>query len=178
MVNETSKRPAVFLENAVFYFSFFLLAVIVAGFFYARYSTSRANAEMVSLEGQLAKMKTEEQKGLENRVAAARRRLSDFSNIMKERDSARNFFSEFEKVVFSGVYYSKLGLDFPKKSVSLTGRAGSFSDVERQGMKFSAAKDVLVSWPFARIAIGEDGNVDFDINLLMNSSAKNFKYAR
>lgn len=178
MVNEISKRPKVFLENAVFYFAFFLLLFVISGFFYFRHEVNQANEEMAVLDVQWTKMKTEEQKGLESRVAAARRRMSDFSKIMEERYSAVNFFSEFENMVFSGVYYSKLGLDFPKKSVSLTGRAGSFSDVGRQGMKFSAAKDILVSWPFAKIAVGEDSNVDFDINLLMNSNARNFKYAR
>lgn len=178
MVNEISKRPAVFLENAVFYFSFLLLLMVVVGFFYFRSAANRASAEVAAFEAQLVKMKTGDQKELENRIVAARRRLSDFSKIMKDRDSAGVFFSEFENMVFPGVYYSKLNLDFLKKNVSLSGHAKNFSDVGRQGIKFSAAKDMLIAWPFAKITINEDGNVDFDVNLSIDPSVKNFKYAQ
>ncbi len=178
MVNEISKRPEVFLENAVFYFAFFLLLFVISGFFYFRHEVNRANEEMAVLDVQWTKMKTEEQKGLESRVVAARRRMSDFSKIMEERYSAVNFFSEFENMVFSGVHYSKLILDFSKNSVSLTGHGNNFSDVARQGTKFSAAKSVLVSWPFTKIMITEDGKINFDADLSMDPNAKNFKYAR
>lgn len=178
MVNEISKRPKVFLENAVFYFAFFLLLFVIFGFFYFCHEVNQANEEMAVLDVQWAKMKTEEQKGLESRVVAARHRISDFSKIMEERYSAVNFFSEFENMVFSGVYYSKLNLDFSKNSVSLAGQAKSFSDVGRQGIKFSAAKDVLSSWLFAKIALNENGNVSFDVELSMSPDAENFKYAR
>jgi len=168
MVNAMPKRPEIFLENAIFYLSFLLLAIVVGGFFYMRHSVGQSNVEMAALETQSMKMKTEQGKNLENRVASARRRLADFSKVMSARDFAAGFFTELENLVSPGVYFSKLSLDFSKMSASLSGSGNNFVDVGRQAIKFESAKDVLKSTSFSRIAIGNEGGVDFDANLLLN----------
>ncbi len=176
MVDATPKRPEVFLENAAFYLSFFLLAIIVGVFFYVRYSNSQKNAELDALAAQEVKMKTEEQKILEYEVKSARRRLADFSQIMASRKSSARFFDKLESLVAQGVYFSACELDFPKMSAGLTGHGKTFSDVGRQAMKFEAAGDALRSSAFGRIAASETGGVDFTVDVLFEPETKSFEY--
>ncbi len=176
MVDVASKRPEVFLENAAFYLSFFLLAIIIGAFFYMRYSNSQKNAELDVLAEQEMKMRTEEQKVLEGNVLSARRRLVDFSKIMANRKSAARFFDRLESLVAQGVYFSACELDFSKMSAALTGHGKTFSDVGRQAMKFEAAGDVLESSAFGKIAASETGGIDFTADILFEPETKSFEY--
>jgi hypothetical protein len=167
MINAASNRPGVFLESAVFYLSFLLLAIVVGGFFYVRYLTGQSNIELAALEDQSTKMKTEQEKNLEASVDLARRRLADFSTVISARQSAARVFTEFENLVLPGVYFSKLGLDFSKLSLSLSGQGKSFIDVGRQAMKFESAKGVLKSAAFPRIAASDKGGVSFEADIIL-----------
>jgi Tfp pilus assembly protein PilN len=169
MINATSNRPGVFLENAVFYLSFLLLAIVAGGFFYVRHLTGQSNIEIAALEDQSAKMKTEQEKNLEASVDLARRRLADFSTVISARQSAARVFTEFENLVLPGVYFSKISLDFSGSSLSLSGQGKSFIDVGRQVMKFESAKGILKSVSFPVIAAGDEGGVRFEANTILHS---------
>jgi len=57
MINTTVKRPGLFFENVVFYFSFVLLALVAGAFFYVRHLTASATAELSNLEMQITQNK-------------------------------------------------------------------------------------------------------------------------
>ena len=172
MINTTVKRPGLFLENVVFYFSFLLLALVVGAFFYVRHLTVSATAELSNLETQIAATKTEDQKKLEDQVKIARRQLEDFSRVISVRTSARDFFAKLESLIVPGVYLSKMDADFPKMSASLSGHGKSFPEVERQAMKFRSSPKILKSANLDRISVSETGGVDFEAKAVLNLGMK------
>ncbi len=172
MVNTTIKRPGLFLENAVFYFSFILLALVVGAFFYVRHLTSSAAAELSNLEAQIAATKTEDQKKLEDQVNIARRQLGDFSGVISARTSARDFFARLESLIVPGVYLSRMDVGFPEMSVSLSGHGKNFPEVERQAMKFRSSPEILKSANLDKISVNEAGGVDFSAVAVFNSEIK------
>lgn len=169
MVNTTSKRPGLFFENVVFYFSFILLALVAGAFFYIRHLASAAAVELSGLEVQMAEMKTGEQKKLENEVNAVRRRLDDFSRIISARNSSRDLFAKLENLIVPGVYLSKMSADFTEMSAELSGHGNNFSEVERQAMKFKNSPEILKSADLEKISIVETGGVDFSATAVFNS---------
>lgn len=172
MVDATIKRPGLFFENVVFYFSFLLLVLVVGAFFYVRHLTASATAELSNLEVQMAEMKTEEQRKLENDVSAARRRLDDFSRIISVRNSARDLFAKLENLIVPGVYLSKMSADFTEMSAEFSGHGNNFSEVERQAMKFRNSPEILKSADLEKISIVETGGVDFDATAVFNSGTE------
>jgi len=172
MINTTVKRPGLFFENVVFYFSFVLLALVVGAFFYVRHLTASATAELSNLEMQITKTKTEEQKQLENRVKLARRQLEDFSGVISVRTSALDFLSRLEKLIIPGVYLSKMTSDFPEMSASLAGHGNNFLELERQAMKFRSSPKILRSGDLDRISVNEAGGVDFEAKAVFNFGMK------
>jgi len=172
MINTTVKRPGLFLENVVFYFSFLLLALVVGAFFYVRHLTVSADAELSNLEVQIAATKTEDQKKLEDQIKIAQRQLEDFSRVISVRTSARDFFAKLESLIVPGVYLSKMDADFPKMSASFSGHGKNFSEVERQAMKFRSSSEILKSANLDRISVSEAGGVDFESKAVLNLGMK------
>lgn len=168
MVNAAQNRPETFLENTVFYLSLLLLVAVFGAFFYVRYSITQSTAELGRITVQLEQTKTEEHKLLEARIAAARRKMSDFSQVLASRKSAVNFFNKFEGMVSENVYYSKLNLDMDKMAVLLNGHGSTFQDLGRQIIKFGAAVDGLSDSNLGKVAINnETGSIDFDANIVL-----------
>jgi hypothetical protein len=172
MVDTTIRRPGLFFENAVFYFSFILLALAASAFFYVRHLASAASAELSNLDAQMAEMKTGEQRKLENDVNAARRRLDDFSRIISARNSARDLFAKLENLIVPGVYLSKMSADFTEMSAELSGHGNNFSEMERQAIKFRNSPEILKSASLEKISTVETGGVDFSATAVFNSGIK------
>jgi len=172
MVNATTKRPGLFFENVVFYFSFILLALAAGAFFYVRHLASSAAAELSNLEVQMAEMKTEEQRKLENDVNAARRRLDDFSRIISARNLSRDLFAKLENLIVPGVHLSKMSADFAEMSAELSGHGNNFSEMERQAMKFRNSPEILKSANLKKISTVETGGVDFGATAVFNSETE------
>ena len=172
MINTTVKRPGLFFENVVFYFSFLLLVLVVGAFFYVRHLTASATAELSNLEVQMAEMKTEEQRKLENDVNAARRRLDDFSRIISARNLSRDLFAKLENLIVPGVHLSKMSADFAEMSAELSGHGNNFSEVERQAMKFRNSPEILKSANLEKISTVETGGVDFGATAVFNSETE------
>jgi hypothetical protein len=147
--------------------SLLLLAAVVGGYFYLQNLVNRGTDELAGLVLQSVKTKTEEQKQLEVRVAAARRKLADFSVIAASWKSGTAFFDGLENMTSGGVYFSKCDLDFAKMTASLTGYGNNFQDVGRQAAKFESAAGVLESADFGKIATSENGGIDFDAQLVL-----------
>lgn len=170
MVNAASQRPGLFLENAIFYVSLLLLAVTVGAFFYVRYTLNQESERLAGLSAQLAQIKSGEQKDLENTINTARQKLADFSKVMKERRSAQNFFNKFEILVPENVYFSQCNLDLGGMSASLAGHGDTFQDASRQMMVFNGASDVLASADLTKATINDDGIVDFEVSIALESA--------
>lgn len=169
MVNAASKRPEVFLENAVFYLSLLFLAAVIGAFFYVRFLIVQSNDELKIATEQLQKAKTAEQKKLENRVMLARRQITDFSKIVAERKFGTGFFGNLENLTLNDVYFSKCELDMTKMAATLTGHSGNFQDLSKQMSRFVGAP-VFTAVSLNKAGSGETA-IDFTANVLLDKAA-------
>ena len=165
MVDATQKRPETFLENAIFYFCLLLLAVAVGAYFYFWSSVSRVKGEINDLNVLLEQTKTAENKDLDGRLEAARRKLADFSEISAKRKSPTRFFNKLEELASGNVYYNKCDLDLEKMKLNLSAHGNSFQDMGRQMLKLGAGN--FGNAGLVKAAASKTGGVDFEVSAVL-----------
>ena len=175
MDSPQKKQSGFSLENATFYLSLLLLAAMVGAFFYFQYLISQNNDELLSVSTEAAKTKTDEQKKLEERVLTTQQELADFSKKMADRRSSTEFFSNFESLVLPQVYFSGCEVDMGGMSAKLSGHADSFQTLGQQIAMFRSANNILSSADLQRAALGNDGGIDFEVNIAINPEMVAFK---
>jgi len=175
MTTPPKKQTGSFLENATFYFSLLLLAAMVGAFFYFRYLVVQSNDELAEISAQAAKTKTEEQKNLEDRVLLTQQKLVDFSKKIGSRQSSATFFDNFEALVLPEVYFSSCDLDLQNMTASLSGHADTFQGLGQQISMFRSAGNFFDSVDLIKVAISEDGGIDFEANINIKPEMTAFK---
>jgi len=164
------QKPGSSLENFVFYLSLLLLAAVIGGFFYLQYLAGQKDVELANASAAVAKAKTVEQKNLEDSIAVARQQLSDFSAVISQRKISVNFLEKFEDLVFSEVYFTRCNLDLTGLKVSFSGHASSFEVLGWQIAAFESAADVFDKVNLGKVAISEEGGIDFDLEIVIKQS--------
>jgi hypothetical protein len=173
MVNTIAKRPGIFLENAIFYFSLLFLAAAIGAFFYYRNAIMQSNDELTALAVQKNQSKTEEQGKLEKEISSARRKLADFSKVVVLRRSSLEFFGQFENLALNGIYYTSCNLNLKDLKAGLAGHSRDFQDLGRQSMRFFSGD--VAGFSLSKAALVEKGGVDFELNMALDPKTVNFK---
>ncbi|MFZ3073849.1 MAG: hypothetical protein WA093_01820 [Minisyncoccales bacterium] len=160
-----NKKKSVFsLENAVFYISLLLLAAVVGGFFYLGHLITQKEGELAEASVQAARIKTEEQKKLEDRILLVRQKLDDFSKILADRKISTGFFNKLESAVLPEVYFSDCKLDLDKMTAGLSGHADNFQALGQQMMLFENSKNNIKKANLGKVDINKEGGIDFDVS--------------
>jgi len=152
-----------------------LLAVTIGAFFYIGYLVNQKNSRLTDISEEAAKIKTEEQKKLENNVFSTRRKINDFAKIIDQRKVSTGFFKRFEELILPEIYFSQCKLDLAQTTAELSGHAKTFQSLGQQLAIFEKAEDAITSVVVQKTGINDEGGVDFSVTIGVNRQAIAFK---
>ncbi|TSC56939.1 MAG: hypothetical protein Greene071421_449 [Parcubacteria group bacterium Greene0714_21] len=150
-----------------FYGGLFLLIAVVAGFWFLKVLGTRTFSEITSIEEQLSREKTPEERTLEKTALTYEEKLKDFASLVKSRENVLPFFAFLEENTHPAVFFTSFTLTVKERKISLLGEALDFKTLDQQLTIFRASEKVAFS-EVSDIAIGDKGRVTFQFVLLLN----------
>lgn len=152
--------------NILFYFSLFLVLISVSGFFILDYYKGKDSETLKNLEAVLAKEKTSEEAAMEKEISEYRKKINDFSSLIKSRENLANFLPFIESKTHPQVQWTAIDLNLKDFQVSLSGTTENLQTLQQQILIFKNEKlieDFNMSGFSAKK--GEKINFDFKFSL-------------
>ncbi len=173
----SKKQAGLSLENAVFYISLVILVATVGTFFYLQNSVSKTGDELASLTFEAAKLKTEDEKNLENSILKTQQMLKDFSKALTVQKASSEILKRLEEMVILGVYLTKCEIETDKMAASISGHAKNFEVLGQQITNFESNSEVLGEVIMGSVKMNpEDGGIDFEVKVMFNEGTATPKY--
>jgi hypothetical protein len=161
------KRKIPSLETIFLYFSILVFIFSIFASFYFWFEEKSKRKEISQIEEKISILKTPEIKKKEEEVLKYQKKISDFSNLIKEHLFYSKIFPYLEQKTHKQIYFSSMDLDFENSTISLSGQSPSFSILAQQ-------LEVFKEGPFKaqlkEITLGKEGKVDFKIEITFDKS--------
>lgn len=154
--------------NILFYFGLVILFFSIASFFILNHLLGRAQKELTNLEIILKQELPLEKSIIKEEVLGYQKRIANFSFLIDQKVETLGFFKEFEKIVHPNVWFSTLNLSSKEGVVALSGQAKNFEALEQQFFIIQNT-NWIKSIDLGTVAIGDDGKIDFNLSLFLDS---------
>lgn len=162
----------------LFYFGLAFLFFSIVGFFILNHFLEEAQKERSTLEVTIKERLTPEKLKIKEEVFSYQRKINDFSFLINQQTEISKFFNAFEKIVHPYVWFSMFDIILRNGEgvVTLSGRAQNFevlgqqlliiqNNILQQEQQDRWIKSTILE----KIAIAEDGKIDFDLSLSLDS---------
>jgi hypothetical protein len=110
---------------------------------------------------------TQDQKSQETTVIGYRKKLNDFSTLIKNHEFAANIFAFMEDQAEPYVWFQQFILDQKDMTVQLFGQTDTADDLSRQVNAFEQNDDVS-KVSLLNSKIGSNGKTNFNLTLVLN----------
>ena len=177
MVEIIPKQPATKLpswQNIIFYFSFGLILLVVLSYFVLDIYLGKAQARLEELKKEWEETKTEEQIALEDELSAYEKKIESFSILINQHLFSSKVFEFIEKNTHPEVWFSNLDLNPMEGKVDLSGDTDNFVTLHQQ-VQILKANPLVKDLNLSEIAIGKEGRIAFDLNLIFDPSVFKLK---
>ena len=154
-------------QNIIFYFSVGLLLLVVLSYFVLDIYLDKAETKLEERKEELAQTGTAEEIALEQELINYEKKIQNFSTLINQYLFSSKTFEFIEKNTHPEVWFSSLSLDPKAGSVSLSGDTESFVTLHKQVQILKASPSVE-TLNLAKIAIGKEGRIAFDISLILD----------
>lgn len=155
-------------EDILFVLSLVLLILSLGAFFGLNYYQKKNSKTLRDLEEILTREKTKEEITLEQKVLEIKEKIEKISLLLPSHKKSSNFFSFLERVTHPKVFFGDLELKPEKGRVELQGKAEDFRILGQQ-LSIFKKEELIENTNLLRASIGEEGGIEFSINLSLKS---------
>jgi hypothetical protein len=155
-------------QNAIFYFSIFLIVATVAGYFLINNDLKKANKKSDELKGTIDKGRTDEQAALEKRVFSYKYRIDGLSELLDGRLMASSFFNFLEQNTRPEIWLKEIKIDPQRLRAVISGEGESFQTIGQQIAIFKNGQNIK-DLKINNISINTSGKIDFGISFSFNN---------
>jgi len=146
--------------NLGFYIAAALLIVVVLGYAILFYFENRALNNLQDLEERISQVGTQEEKNMEVEVLLAKKRISDFAELLQSHKKSSNFFTLLEETSHPKVWLTEVDLYPEKAEVLVSGKTLNFQTLGQQLFIFQDQESIN-QVELANLLIGEGGETEF-----------------
>lgn len=168
------KIKALTRESIFFYLSLVLLILVLALFFFFSYSEKKGLETLEKLDEAIAKLKTEEERELSQKLLGAKKRIEAISTLLSSHKKSTNVFDLLEKVTHPKVFLYDFSLDTGEGSVSFQGKTESFKALGQQIIIFKE-EEFIKEINLSQANMGKEGEIDFSVSLLLDPEILKYK---
>jgi len=162
------KRKILSLETIFLYFSILIFGLSIFFSFYLRHLETSKRHEISQIEEKISALRTPEIRRVEEEVLKYQRKISDFSNLIKDYLLYSKLFPYLESKTHKDIYFSRMDLDSGRSTISLSGQSPNFIVLGEQLEIFKA--DPFLKPQLKEIGLGKEGKVDFKIEIVFDKS--------
>jgi hypothetical protein len=153
-----------FWQNLLLYLSIIFLIGSLSSYFVLFYLQKKSERKIWDLDRLIEEQKTLEHKKLEIKVLNVKKKIEDFSFLIKDRKLITKLFSLIEKNCHPRVFFTKLSFDLKNFTLQLPGETESFQDLAQQFYIFEKEKNIK-ALNLSDISIGREGKIEFKFTL-------------
>lgn len=163
-IGEKAKVKKISLIDILLYLCVILLAIFALSYFILTGWQKKLETELVGIDESLKK--TSEEESVEKEVLGWRQKIEDFGDLLAKHQTALNIFGFLEKAAHPQVWFKKMDLDLPKKTLILSGQAANFEVLGQQILIFREQESVE-SLDLSRVSMDKEGGVQFDVQIVL-----------
>lgn len=167
------KESAIWL-NILFYCAILVFLISIVFYFVLGHFLNNAKITVQELETVLIREKTPFEVALESEIFVTQRKINDFSKLIDRRVSVTNFFDFLEKITHPRIWITEINISPKIATAIISGQTESFSLLGQQILIFEQ-EPMINKVDLTQIRIGEEGGVNFEINLFFSSQLFEFK---
>lgn len=152
--------------NVLLAISIVLLLALAISYFYFYRSSGKLSQDIQEKEKVLEK--TPSEKVLEEKLLLTEEKINNFGQLLSSHQKPLNIFNFLEEACHPDVWFSNFNFDTMKREATISGQAGSFIALGQQLLilkELENLKDINLS----KISLGEEGEVDFALQLIFES---------
>lgn len=182
MAIEINPKPAnksPFLVNILFYLSITLLLSMIFSYFILDRFQKSASEKIRQIDSKISSEKTQEWISLEEELKTKKKKIDDFSALIKEHNLPSKFlafsegtFSEtknFGNLIHPKVQILSFSLDIKNSKVKISGLTENFITLEQQYLIFQS-EPLLKEVNLSNILIGKEGKINFSFEISFDPS--------
>lgn len=182
MAIEIVPKPAPkgpFLINGLFYLSLLALLAIISGHFVLSSMLKKDLNRLREFDEQISKAKSPEEISLEKMVVTEKKKIDDFSRLIRERKFPSKFFGfsegpfsqtkKFAGLIHPQVQLLSFSLNVKGSRVDVSGLTENFTTLEQQ-LKIFQKEPLVRKTNISGFSVGKEGKVNFTLDLSFDSS--------
>ncbi|MCD5396188.1 MAG: PilN domain-containing protein [Candidatus Pacebacteria bacterium] len=151
----------------LFWFSIFLFIVSASLFLVFHLQTKRAEAELEKIKTELEKIGTPEQEALKEAIYDYKRKIDDFSYLLKNHKTPSEIFKLLEKNIHPDVWFSSFEFSSEKNHIILQGKARNFLALSQQVLIFEKLPYVE-NIDLSKVRVGKGGDIEFNLSFIIS----------
>ena len=128
-----------------------------------------AEKELDLTEQKINEARSPERQALEAELLETKRRIENIAGLLKDHPKLTKIFEKIEETTHPLVWFSEFSFDREKLSVRMSAQAEDFVALAQQQELFEKS-DFIDTVNISEISLGEDGRVNFVVDLLFNSN--------
>ena len=148
-----------------------LLLISLVGFFILKNIAQQAKEELTNLEATFQELKSQE-KSLEKEVLGFRKKLNNFSLLLKDHLVASKFFPILEEVAHPEIQFKNLDLNPRQKKVVISGLTDEFINLAEQ-LSILKNREETKNVKLNKVGISQE-KVEFEIEISLPPELFNF----
>jgi hypothetical protein len=155
--------------DVIFYFVISLLIATIFSYVIFLVKNNFQREDIKKETAALETVGTAQQKSEEQSVIGYQKKISDFTNLLKNHEFASNVFAFMEAQTLPNVWFKQFSLDEKSNGVQLSGESDDLDALSRQVASFERNKYVK-NISTLNSALGESARITFNIDLLLDQS--------
>ncbi len=158
-----SRWPSVML-----YLAIFLLAIVFLIYIVLALKVNIDTKKINDLDIKALLYNTPEQKKVEAKVLAYKKKIDDVSQIINNHKISLNIFNFIEKKTLPSVWFSNLSILEAKNNINLGGESDNMATLSNQIKVLEESKDYVIAISVLNSQITEQGKIKFTLSLTLN----------
>jgi len=163
---EKIKTDSVF--NKLFLFSLIFLIILGGFYVFLRLKNSSIQSDIRDVNNQMIEIKNEKDNNMEKYVFDTKKKINDFSEILKKHKITSSFFAFIDEASNKEVKFLELSLNTETENVSLKGETENFDTLGKQILNLKKS-DFVKGLDISNISLNKEGKVNFSVNFSLDS---------
>jgi len=166
IIPKEAPRPSKRL-NALFYFSIFLLALAVGGYFALNSFLQEAEDDLASLRAEVSQIMTPEKIALEQEILTSKKRIDGFSSLIEQHLEASTAFEIVQRVTHPLVWFTTFDFDSRQGAFKVSGETQNFESLGQQ-ILIMEKEEAISTVNLETISISREGKIEFSMSFSLS----------
>jgi len=153
--------------DVIFYFVVALLVATIFSYLIFIIKNVIQNKQITALEEKLLTVGTPEQREQETQVILYKKKINDFSELIKNHEFASNIFAFMEENTQPNVWFKQFNLDAKTSQIQLMGEAENMEAFSRQTATFEK-NEYVKSLGTLNSSLVDSEQIDFNLTVTLN----------